>query len=870
MKKLLTITALCLCVVFAQAQDMQSFTRIVKELSSTKYQGRGYANDGVVKAGEYLTEEFAKAGADTVFQQPFKININTFAGNMKMSVDGRKLVAGEDFVMREYSPGVHGTYKLYHIDTTNYDIKKILADLATPEYNGAMVVCDFWFPYSHRELGVLNGNEAGNAGLIFTWTDPLKFYKAYGNNVVEKPVIWTTTEAVAKAKSVTLDIDNKFLTDYESSNIVARVNGRRHDSCFVFTAHYDHLGNLGSKIYCPGVNDNASGTAAIVTLASYYALHQPEFDIWFVAFAGEETGLCGSTYFTEHPSMPLGSIKYLFNLDMIGDNNPMQYCEVSKEGMVGFHELERINSEQKLFKGLNLGELAGNSDHYPFAEKGVPCILFEQEDGDNFKYYHTPKDDMEHFCTVSYPLIFRLCTQYIAQNTKSLPVDFNEGVELVAMIWRLMGDKPYNYSMVPAYCKSADEYFATFKNHPVVAKAMEYCKTGIGYDAVASYGLHLVISSDGHISFDKRFAKNGDTSFDRWTEQQKNEFLPLLEDFYRQSNFHKWYISTEPIRNETLTAFETISKQIDMQWFDNFFGPKPKSSQFQIVLSILCGQNNYGCSAKMANGGELVSPIISNVQTDDEGHITFNKGMVLPIVIHEFCHPYCNPLVMQYWKGMQKNASAAFELEKDLLTMQAYGSAEIMMCETFVRSSTISYLLSHGYSAYKNKLIESEVNSGFLLTNDIVDALRRYEQNKGKYATMNDFMPEYVKAVKSFDCEKIRKEREEAAKHNATYTCNIKDGANDLHSGNFTLTITFSKPMVQGISLGYGNGGGVFLPLANGMESVSWNDTNTVLSVELKLAPHTNYSFSVLGGQFKTQDGHTAGNTQNINFLTQD
>lgn len=413
-----TILMIFLATLTVQAQDMASYKRIVKELCSSKYQGRAYAQNGVVKAGDYLAKEFAKAGADSVLQQPFKIDINTFPGKMKMRVDGKKLKAGEDFVMREYSPGVHGCYKLYQIDTLHYDIDEILSDLAKPENKGCMVVCDFWFPYRHRDFKRLEQAEAGNAGLIFTWDTPLKFYKAYGNNVVDKPVVWTTAEALKGALEVEFDIDNKFLSQYECSNIIARVKGRRSDSCFVFTAHYDHLGNIGDQIYCPGVNDNASGTAAIVTLAAYYAQHQPEFDIWFVAFAGEETGLCGSTLFAEHPTMELARIKYLFNLDMIGDNNPIQYCEVSDAGMEGFALLERINSQQRLFKGLNRGDLAANSDHYPFAMKGVPCILFEQEDGDFFQYYHTPQDNLKHFCTVTYPLVFKLVTDYIEATTQ--------------------------------------------------------------------------------------------------------------------------------------------------------------------------------------------------------------------------------------------------------------------------------------------------------------------------------------------------------------------------------------------------------------------------------------------------------------------
>ena len=66
------------------AQDLKHYKKIVKELSSKKYQGRGYAKHGANKAGNYLVKEFGKAGADEVVCQPFKIDINTFCGKMDM------------------------------------------------------------------------------------------------------------------------------------------------------------------------------------------------------------------------------------------------------------------------------------------------------------------------------------------------------------------------------------------------------------------------------------------------------------------------------------------------------------------------------------------------------------------------------------------------------------------------------------------------------------------------------------------------------------------------------------------------------------------------------------------------------------------
>ena len=419
MKRALVLLLLAVAAVQVDAQDLAQYKKVVKELSSSKYQGRGYARDGANKAGKYLEKQFRLAGVDAVARQHFTLDINTFPGKMKLSVDGRKMVAGMDFTIREYSPGAHGTYKLYHIDTLNYNSEKIFRDLALPENKDAFVVCDFWFTYKHREdfQKLQSAGGAPNAGLVLTWDEePLKFYKAYGEKVIDKPVIWLLSKQIPRgSKSITVDIDNEFLKDYRCFNVIASVEGVSHDSCYVFTAHYDHLGNLGRKVFYPGANDNASGTATIVTLAAHYAKTKPKFDMLFIAFSGEDANLRGSEYYAQHPVLPMNRIKFLINVDMIGDNNPVQYCETSDQGQRAYELFERINAQKHYFKSLNHGKLAANSDHYPFAKRGIPCIFLENQQGDAFPFYHTPMDSWNNAVFDSYEPVFKLITDFIEQ-----------------------------------------------------------------------------------------------------------------------------------------------------------------------------------------------------------------------------------------------------------------------------------------------------------------------------------------------------------------------------------------------------------------------------------------------------------------------
>ena len=414
MKKILLLM-LAVITVQLNAQDLAHYKKIVKELSSAKYQGRGYAEDGANKAGKWIAKEFAKAGADEVTCQPFKLNINTFPGKMDVRVDGKKLTPGVDFTLREFNPGLKGEFKLYYVDMENFDAEKMYADLASPEYEGAMVVCDFMFSMKNgkafRKLS--SKKDCSNVGMVYTWEEPLKFYKAYGEVVREKPIIWVKPDFPKDAKTIKVDMENEFLKDYECFNVIAKVEGNRHDSCYVFTAHYDHLGKLGKKTFYPGAHDNASGTAAIITFAAHYAKNKPEFDMYFIAFSGEDANLRGSDWYVEHPVVPLSQIKYLFNLDMIADNNPEQYCEFSNEAMEGFALFEKINAEKSYFKALDRHELDENSDHWPFAKKNVPVVFFMNEHGDAYKYYHTVHDTYENHIFSNYEPTFKLIEDFI-------------------------------------------------------------------------------------------------------------------------------------------------------------------------------------------------------------------------------------------------------------------------------------------------------------------------------------------------------------------------------------------------------------------------------------------------------------------------
>ena len=185
-----------------------------------------------------------------------------------------------------------------------------------------------------------------------------------------------------------------------TANVVGVLPGtdeRRRDEAIVIGAHYDHLGRGGEGSLAPddagaihhGADDNASGTAAMLALAKMFAESGAERTLVFVAFAGEEMGLLGSTHYVRHPVVPIDRTVFMLNLDMVGRlRNGTLYVGGADSGA----GLRAIAGDAVRGLGLTLalrGDPYGRSDHTAFYAANRPVLfLFTGAHED----YHRPSD----------------------------------------------------------------------------------------------------------------------------------------------------------------------------------------------------------------------------------------------------------------------------------------------------------------------------------------------------------------------------------------------------------------------------------------------------------------------------------------------
>lgn len=200
-------------------------------------------------------------------------------------------------------------------------------------------------------------------------------------------------------------------------NLLGYIPGRKYaDKYWFITAHYDHLGHSGKRIF-NGANDNASGVAGMLSLMRYFSQHRPEYSLVFVATDAEESGLQGAKYLIEHLPVEKKDIILNVNIDMIGHGakrnklfvtgaNPYpqikQVVDVvsTKLKRAKFHLVRNRGRKITLADSERAFNLFRASDHRVFAQQGIAFLYFGAAAN---AHYHSVHDELEQ---IAQPFLF--------------------------------------------------------------------------------------------------------------------------------------------------------------------------------------------------------------------------------------------------------------------------------------------------------------------------------------------------------------------------------------------------------------------------------------------------------------------------------
>ena len=387
----------------------------VTYLADDKLEGRRAGSLGEKLASDYIIQQFKKNGLqprgdNNGWLQAFEIyegkqvNPATFlfinGNDMKLNTDYFPLsfsanAATEAVVARDLSESGEPWF---------FDVKELLEEnKANPHYDLSQAI-----------QAKSNSAAAKGATALILYNsgdtkDELRFNSRERLEPVKIPVLYLTNsssrkflsdEAVSLEIKLRVDIGPKTRTGH---NVIGFLDNKA-ATTIVLGAHYDHLGfgedgnslNRDTvKAIHNGADDNASGTAALIELAGLLKSSKSKSNNYlFIAFSGEELGLNGSKYFTEHSPVNLTSINYMINMDMVGRLN-----ETNKTLTVGgigtsplWGQVFSVPAKKLPFAIKIDSSGTGPSDHSSFYRKDIPVLFFFTGLHTD---YHKPSDDYD-------------------------------------------------------------------------------------------------------------------------------------------------------------------------------------------------------------------------------------------------------------------------------------------------------------------------------------------------------------------------------------------------------------------------------------------------------------------------------------------
>lgn len=385
----------------------------ISYLAHDKLEGRRAGTPGEKLAMEYISTAFQKYNLEPKgtngYYQPFEIydgrqiDPETF-----LIINGSHLKVGKDFFPFPFS--ANGSIEsmpsvaLHEQDMPwFFDLKDGIADNKNNPHFDLM---------DYIRNNVKKARERGATAVILynsVAEEPLQFNSKDRSEVTGIPVIYIHKETAAKYfsdESETLDIQFKVSISEKTRtgyNVVGYISNNA-ERTIVLGAHYDHLGygedgnsmiRTGEKLIHNGADDNASGTAALIELAGLLkASGNKNSNYLFIAFSAEELGLNGSKFFVENPTINIGSVNFMINMDMIGRlNDSSRVLTVGGFGTSPlWSSVVKLNQRKPPFQIRIDSSGSGPSDHTSFYRKDIPVLFFFTGLHTD---YHKPGDDAD-------------------------------------------------------------------------------------------------------------------------------------------------------------------------------------------------------------------------------------------------------------------------------------------------------------------------------------------------------------------------------------------------------------------------------------------------------------------------------------------
>jgi hypothetical protein len=326
-------------------------------------------------------------------------------------------------------------------------------------------------------------------------------------------------------------------------------------------------------------------------------------------------------------------------------------------------------------------------------------------------------------------------------------------MELFCIIHRLADTGHDTPKELPKYIKDIENHFGHYRDHRAVKLAKRLWETHrINVSALSTLAVYLDAPPD---LTPKNLLSPLPSELDnRWTVDLVSEYIDASMDFAWDTKFMEFFHSQEQLYSQaTMNLKGSLDDENMLEWFRDYFGYVPNN--YTIIIGMQTGWGNYGASITAQDSTREFYSIIGAHSPFFWNDIPrFSSKDITWIVVHEFCHPYINPLVENQKELLREAGEVLYPYHERILSKTGTLRWDHMMNEYIVRACVIRYFMAKKDMRSVKRQIKYDERYGYIDIKALSELLEEYENNRDKFTNFNSFLPRIADHFNQFATQK--------------------------------------------------------------------------------------------------------------------
>ena len=324
-------------------------------------------------------------------------------------------------------------------------------------------------------------------------------------------------------------------------------------------------------------------------------------------------------------------------------------------------------------------------------------------------------------------------------NGKKIAVIVDERIELITTMQLL-----YEYPLVGRadikYKEDAQHYFSKHKSDSSVNYFLNIAEKYLSFIRPINYAYHFTFPGFKQNAVFTDY-ENNNLGFAKHSSDSLTLYLNALKQFYTESNFHAFYKDHKPLYDSLITAVKRTVDSVNLaNILEKHYGTTQHS--YTLVLSPLFLDAGMSTWIKRPDGNDLYS--IIGPDADSKTRPNFDTRWLMQfLVIHEFSHPFCNPLIDKYYSALSKD-SCLWQPIKNQMAHEGNGTWKTVLCELLTRANEITLIRQIYGKADADKTYDDYMKKGYTYLEGLVPIVEEYHNERARYKTLDDIMPKVV------------------------------------------------------------------------------------------------------------------------------